>query len=101
MRDKDTDRLLTDVRRAVIAAREAGIPAKSCVWDATVAAVDVRDGWPSGRARALAKETALVVQVTELNRPGLLRRTLCALGLHNDRTDAFGGCSPVCLHCGR
>lgn len=34
--------------------------------------------------------------------PAVHRRGLrCALGLHDDGTDAFGGSSSTCLRCGR
>lgn len=55
MRDPETDRLLTDVRRAVVAAREGGVAVRACIWDATRAAVDeTADGWPSPDARKTA-----------------------------------------------
>jgi ABC-type nickel/cobalt efflux system permease component RcnA len=31
----------------------------------------------------------------------MIGKVLCSAGLHNDRTDAFGGHSPTCVRCDR
>jgi hypothetical protein len=55
MRDPETDRLLTDVRRAVAAARAGGVTVRACIFDATAAAVDGdARTWPSPDARRTA-----------------------------------------------
>lgn len=55
MRDPKTEQLLTDVRRAVTAAREGGVTVHACIWDATCAAVDGDSRqWPSKEARQIA-----------------------------------------------
>lgn len=55
MRDPKTERLLTDVRLAVTAARAGGVSAQACLFDAAVAAVDKEPvGWPSAEARSVA-----------------------------------------------
>jgi len=62
MRDPETDRLLTNVRQAVTAARAGGVTVRACIFDATVAAVDesVR-GWPSAEARKTAEDACRAV----------------------------------------
>lgn len=56
MRDPETDRLLTDVRRAVATARAGGVTVRACIFDATVAAVDEdASAWPSAAARRTAE----------------------------------------------
>lgn len=56
MRDPQTDQLLTNIRKAVAAARDAGVTVRACIFDATCAAVD-GDGraWPSREARHAAE----------------------------------------------
>jgi hypothetical protein len=55
MRDPETDRLLTEVRRAVAAARAGGVTVHACLFDAAVAAVDQEvHAWPSAAARKIA-----------------------------------------------
>lgn len=62
MRDPKTDRLLTDVRHAVAAARTGGVAVRACIWDATRAAVDGRaTGWPSEEARRTADDACRAV----------------------------------------
>jgi hypothetical protein len=62
MRDPEVDRLLTDVRKAVVAARSGGAAVRACIFDATSAAVDgeVR-GWPSTEARKTADDACRAV----------------------------------------
>lgn len=63
MRDPETERLLTDVRRAVVAARAGGVTVGACLFDAAVAAVDVSDrGWPSAEARRVAVAASRAVE---------------------------------------
>ncbi|MFJ5973554.1 hypothetical protein [Streptomyces sp. NPDC093060] len=63
MRDPETDRLLTDVRRAVAAARAGGATTRACIFDATTAAVDAdATAWPSDEARHAANNACRVVE---------------------------------------
>jgi len=63
MRDPETERLLTDVRKAVAAAREGGVTVRACIWDATHAAVDGDDrSWPSPEARHIADGACRAVE---------------------------------------
>jgi hypothetical protein len=66
MRDHETERLLWEVRRAVVAARLNGVSAKACIFDATVAAVDssVRV-FPSEEARRAAVRACRAVDAPE------------------------------------
>jgi len=62
MRDPETDQLLTDVRKAVVAARDGGVTVRACIWDATRAAVDGdASGWPSPEARRTADNACQAV----------------------------------------
>jgi hypothetical protein len=61
MRDPETNRLLTDVRRAIVAAREGGVTVRACIFDATYAAVDGEDHWPSAEARKTAEDACRAV----------------------------------------
>ncbi|WP_405506417.1 hypothetical protein OG323_06315 [Streptomyces cyaneofuscatus] len=62
MRDPETDRLLTDVRAAVIAAREGGAAIRACIWDATAAAVDQKMQTYSPEARSIADAACSAVE---------------------------------------
>jgi hypothetical protein len=63
MRDPETDRLLTDVRQAVAAARAGGVTVRACIFDATAAAVDEKAiGWPSVEARRIADNACRAVE---------------------------------------
>jgi hypothetical protein len=60
--DPETDQLLTDVRNAVVAARDGGVTVRACIWDATRAAVDCEaSGWPSPEARRTADNACQAV----------------------------------------
>ncbi len=62
MRDPETDRLLTDVRHAVTAARAGGVTVRACIFDATTAAVDADAyAWPSDEARRTAENACRAV----------------------------------------
>jgi hypothetical protein len=63
MRDPETARLLTEVRKAVSAARAGGVAVRACIFDATTAAVDgeVR-GWPSAEARRIAENACRAIE---------------------------------------
>jgi hypothetical protein len=64
MRDPETERLLSEVRRAVTAARQGGATVHACVWDAAQAATDEGStGWPSGTARRVADTACLAIEV--------------------------------------
>ncbi len=63
MRDPETERLLTDVRRAVAAARSGGVTVRACIFDATIAAVDEHaTKWPSAEARKTAEDACRAVE---------------------------------------
>lgn len=63
MRDPETDRLLTDVRKAVTAAREGGVTTRACIFDATTAAVDQHaTKWPSTEARKTAEDACRALE---------------------------------------
>jgi hypothetical protein len=63
MRDTKAERLLTDVRKAVAAARAGGVSVRACVFDAVVAAVNEKtDGWPTAEARHIADEACRAVE---------------------------------------
>ena len=62
MRDPQTDRLLTDVRKAVAAARDGGATVRACIFDATAAAVDGEDRWPSPEARRTAENACRAIE---------------------------------------
>jgi hypothetical protein len=63
MRDPETERLLTDVRHAVTAARAGGVTVRACIFDATTAAVDADDRtWPSAEARKTADDACRAVE---------------------------------------
>lgn len=65
MRDAKTERLLTDVRLAVTAARAGGVSAEACLFDAAVAAVDVCPvGCPSAEARSVAAAASRCVRAS-------------------------------------
>jgi hypothetical protein len=87
MRDPETQRLLTDVRRAVVAARAAGVTTRACLFDATTAAVDqTAHGWPSAHARQVAENACraldpptVMANPAPRPRPPLLARLLLRL----------------------
>lgn len=62
MRDPETERFLTDVRRAVAAARAGGVTTRACIFDATTAAVDGEDRWPSPEARHTAESACRAIE---------------------------------------
>ncbi|MER7835300.1 hypothetical protein ABTY98_05155 [Streptomyces sp. NPDC096040] len=63
MRDPKTERLLTDVRSAVAAARAGGVTARACIFDATTAAVDqTASAWPSAHARQTAESACRALE---------------------------------------
>jgi hypothetical protein len=63
MRDPEIERLLTEVRRAVVDARAGGVTVGACLFDATVAAVDKTvQGWPSADARRAAVAASRVME---------------------------------------
>jgi hypothetical protein len=62
MRDPETSRLLDAVRSTVAEARRGGATVRSCIWDATAAAVDVAPGRPSREARAIADAACRAVE---------------------------------------
>jgi hypothetical protein len=62
MRDLGTERLLKEVRRAVVDARAGGVTISACLFDAAVAAVDeTTQGWPSANARKAAVAASRVM----------------------------------------
>ena len=63
MRSPETERLLTEVRRAVATARAGGVTARACIFDATTAAVDEKaGGWPTAEARRVADNACRAVE---------------------------------------
>ncbi|MEU0950477.1 hypothetical protein ABZ379_48840 [Streptomyces canus] len=87
MRDPETERLLTDVRRAVAAARTAGVTTRACLFDATTAAIDQNAAtWPSTHARQVAENACraldpptVMANPAPRPRPPLLARLLLRL----------------------
>jgi hypothetical protein len=62
VRDPRTQQLLTEVTKAVAAARAGGVSIRTCIWDATAAAVDGdARTWPSAEARATAENACRAV----------------------------------------
>lgn len=85
MRDPETERLLTEVRRTVATARAGGVAVSVCLFDAAVAAVDESDrGWPSAEARRIAVAASRAVEPPDIMadpvpRPPAAARLLWAL----------------------
>ncbi|MGW2213314.1 hypothetical protein [Streptomyces sp. NPDC001781] len=98
MRGPETDRLLADVQRAVVAARAGGVTVEACLFDAAVAAVDESaGGWPSAEARRAAVTASRVMEPSDAmadpeprSRPPVLARLLWALA---NRVAARGAAS--------
>ncbi|MCX5365892.1 hypothetical protein OG864_45160 [Streptomyces sp. NBC_00124] len=61
MRDPQTAQLLAEVQQAVVNARDGGVTARACIFDATAAAIDGGTGWPSPEARKTAEDACRAI----------------------------------------